>query len=80
MNFKTRRRHKQRDDRQSDKESTQFFFILFETHASQSDNANEFHSRYVTKKMKQKMTKENEEISISQIDFESESSLFKNTC
>ena len=26
------------------------------------------------------MTKENEEISISQIDFENESSLFKNTC
>ena len=52
--------------------------IFFRAHASQSDNANEFHSRDVTKKVKQKMMRKDERTLMSRINFKDKLSLFKN--
>ena len=60
--------------------STQFCSTFARTPSLRNNSTNEFHLNFITKKLKEKMKREDEESLISQTDFESESLSFKHAC
>ena len=58
---------------------THIFFIFIEAHALRDYNANKSNARFITKKLKQTMTRKDEEILISRRFFENKLLLLKHT-